>query len=342
MKEQPPKGILNPQRLEDEQYEVQLRPRTLQEFIGQPKVVANVRIAIEAARQRREAMDHVLLYGPPGLGKTSLAMIIASELGVNIRTTSGPAIEKKGDLAAILTNLEACDVLFIDEIHRLHPAIEEVLYPAMEDFSLDLIIGEGPSARSVPIPLPPFTLVGATTRFALLTKPLRDRFGIVHRLDYYTEDDLSVILRNSARILGLEADPAALSDIARRSRGTPRIALRLLKRVRDFVQVRSHGKIDLENVAEAFRLLDVDPRGMDDVTRHLLGVLVNKFGGGPVGIKTLSAATGEEEDTIEEIYEPFLIQQGFLERTPKGRLATAAAFRYLGVEPAGTPQRKLF
>jgi len=339
------RGIFNPNRTEEELLEVQLRPRAFVDYIGQRKVTENVGIAIEAAKGRKEALDHTLLYGPPGLGKTTLAVVIASEMGVNLRTTSGPAIEKKGDLAAILTNLEPMDILFIDEIHRLHSTIEEILYPAMEDSSIDLIIGEGPSARSVPIPLPPFTLIGATTRLGLLTAPLRARFGIVHRLEFYEDDDLYIILQRSARILNVPATEDGLREIARRARGTPRIANRLLKRVRDFVQVRSHGTIDRDNACAAFRMLDVDDSGMDDVTRNLIEVIVDKFGGGPVGINTLAAATEEEKDTIQDIYEPFLIQKGFLDRTPRGRMATALAYRYLGRPvPAGMPdnQKKLF
>ncbi len=339
------RGIFNPNRTEEELLEVQLRPRAFVDYIGQRKVTENVGIAIEAAKGRKEALDHTLLYGPPGLGKTTLAVVIASEMGVNLRTTSGPAIEKKGDLAAILTNLEPMDILFIDEIHRLHSTIEEILYPAMEDSSIDLIIGEGPSARSVPIPLPPFTLIGATTRLGLLTAPLRARFGIVHRLEFYEDDDLYIILQRSARILNVPATEDGLREIARRARGTPRIANRLLKRVRDFVQVRSHGTIDRDNACAAFRMLDVDDSGMDDVTRNLIEVIVDKFGGGPVGINTLAAATEEEKDTIQDIYEPFLIQNGFLDRTPRGRMATALAYRYLGRPvPAGLPdnQKNLF
>lgn len=324
-----PNPILNPNLTEEDPIEGQLRPRRLTEYIGQRKVVENVTVAIQAARARREALDHVLLYGPPGLGKTTLAGVIAAELGVNIQTTSGPVIDKRGTLAALLTNLQPSDVLFIDEIHRLQPAIEEILYPAMEDFTLDIVIGEGPSARSVCLTLPPFTLVGATTRLGLLTSPLRGRFGIVHRLEFYPQEDLEVIVRNSARILSVDADADGVREIARRSRGTPRIANRLLKRVRDFAQVRSHGAIDAANAAEAFRLLDVDENGMDDMTRELLSTLVDKFSGGPVGLNTLAAATGEEPDTIEDIYEPFLIQCGFIDRTPRGRVATPQAYRYL-------------
>lgn len=337
-----PDHILDPALHDEDQIEGQLRPRTLREYIGQKKVVTNVTIAIEAALGRRDALDHVLLYGPPGLGKTTLAMVIAAGMGVNIRTTSGPAIEKRGDLAAILTNLEKHDILFIDEIHRLHPAIEEILYPAMEDFNLDLIIGEGPSARSLKIDLPPFTLIGATTRLGLLTAPLRARFGIVHKLEFYTDEELSIILERSARLLCVDATPEGIGEIARRARGTPRIANRLLRRVRDFVQVRSHGRITAENSAEAFQLLDVDENGMDDVTRVLILTLIDKFNGGPAGINTLAAATGEEKDTIEDIYEPFLIQKGFLERTPRGRLATPLAYRYFHRTIPGHSPRRLF
>jgi len=340
-----PDRILTPYCTVDDSIERQLRPRIMAEYIGQKKVVTNITIAIEAARARSEALDHVLFYGPPGLGKTTLATVIASEMGVNIRTTSGPTIEKRGDLAALLTNLEPHDVLFIDEIHRLHPSIEEILYPAMEDFTLDLIIGEGPSARSVRIDLPHFTLVGATTRLGLLTAPLRARFGIVHRLDFYQEDEIRSIVRQSARLLGVEATVEGIAQIARRARGTPRIANRLLKRVRDFVQVRAEGRIDGPGAMAAFELLEVDENGMDDVTRHLLCTIVEKFDGGPVGINTLAAATGEEKDTIEDIFEPYLIQQGFLERTPRGRQATLQAYRYLkkDVPPdAAANQKKLF
>ncbi len=335
-------GIFNPHHTEEDPNEGQLRPRRLAEYIGQRKVAENVTVAIQAAQARRESIDHILLYGPPGLGKTTLAGVIAAEMGVGFQTTSGPVIDKRGTLAALLTNLQPHDVLFIDEIHRLQPSIEEILYPAMEDFTMDIVIGEGPSARSIPLTLPPFTLIGATTRLGLLTSPLRARFGIVHRLEFYEEADLEKILTRSARILSVEADPGGIREIARRSRGTPRIANRLLKRVRDFVQVRSHGAIDTANAAEAFRMLDVDENGMDDMTRDLLTTLVEKFSGGPVGLNTLAAATGEEADTIEDIYEPFLIQCGFLDRTPRGRVATPRAWEYLHRTPPAGAQGRLF
>ncbi len=316
---------------DDVQYEAGLRPRTLDDYIGQDRVRENLQVSIAAAKQRGEALDHVLLYGPPGLGKTTLAYVIATELGVAIRSTAGPVIEKAGDLAAILTNLQERDVLFIDEVHRMQPAIEETLYPAMEDYVLDIMIGQGPGARSVKMPLQPYTLIGATTRTGLLTSPLRARFGIVHRLDYYSEHDIEEIVRRSARILGVPIDDDAAVEIARRSRGTPRVANRLLRRVRDFAQVRAQGHITGPVAGDALLLLEVDARGFDEIDRRLLRTIIDKFGGGPVGVGTLAAAMSEEKDTIEEIYEPFLIQIGFLDRTPRGRVATARAYEYFGL-----------
>jgi Holliday junction DNA helicase RuvB len=318
---------------EEVQDEAGLRPRALAEYIGQDRVRENLDVSIAAARGRSEALDHVLLYGPPGLGKTTLAHIIGHEMGVAVRATAGPVIEKPGDLAAMLTNLEANEVLFIDEIHRLAPAIEEILYPAMEDYELDIVIGQGPGARSVKVPLQRFTLVGATTRAGLLTSPLRARFGIVHRLDFYNDVDIEEIVRRSARILDVAITPEATAEIARRSRGTPRIANRLLRRVRDYAQVRADGRITDEVTAAAMQLLEVDDRGFNEVDRKLLLTIVEKFGGGPVGVNSLAAAIHEEKDAIEDIYEPFLIQAGFLNRTPRGRVATARAYEYLGLTP---------
>jgi holliday junction DNA helicase RuvB len=316
---------------EDAQYEAGLRPRTLAEYIGQDRVRDNLQVSIEAAVGRRESLDHVLLYGPPGLGKTTLAYVIGNEMGVPVRATAGPVIEKPGDLAAMLTNLQEHEVLFIDEIHRLAPAIEEILYPAMEDYELDIMIGSGPSARSVKVPLQKFTLIGATTRAGLLTAPLRARFGIVHRLDFYGDRDIETIVRRSARILGVEIDDAASAEIARRSRGTPRIANRLLRRVRDYAQVRANGHITAEVAAAAMTLLEVDDHGFDEVDRKLLRTIIDKFSGGPVGVNSLAAAINEEKDAIEDMYEPFLIQAGFLDRTPRGRVATARAYEYFGL-----------
>jgi Holliday junction DNA helicase RuvB len=316
---------------EDAQYEAGLRPRLLDEYIGQDRIRENLHVAIAAARQRSEPLDHVLLHGPPGLGKTTLAYVIGNEMGVPVRATSGPAIEKPGDLVGIVTNLKANEVLFIDEIHRMSPAVEEMLYPALEDYEVDIVIGQGPSARTVKIPTEHFTLIGATTRTGLLTSPLRSRFGITHRLEFYTPHDLEEIVRRSAKILDVPIDAAAAVEIARRARGTPRIVNRLLRRVRDFAQVRAAGTITLEVAHAALRLLEVDENGFDEVDRRLLRTIIDKFGGGPVGLNTIAAAISEEKDTIEDIYEPFLIQAGFLDRTPRGRVATSLAYGYFGL-----------
>ena len=317
---------------DDRGVELSLRPRRLAEFIGQDRVKESMSIFIEAARGRREPLDHVLLYGPPGLGKTTLAAIISHEMGVRLRVTSGPAIERAGDLAAILTNLSPGDVLFIDEIHRLSRAVEEVLYPAMEDYALDIIIGKGPSARSIRIDLPRFTLVGATTRTGLISSPLRDRFGVVHRLEFYSVDDLSTIVCKSAAKLGIQIHPEGAHETARRSRGTPRVANRMLRRVRDYAQVRAGGAITPEVAAEALSMFDVDELGLDRLDRRILLTIIDKFGGGPVGVETIAASINEEKDTIEDVYEPYLMQLGFLDRTPRGRVATASAYEHIGRE----------
>jgi Holliday junction DNA helicase RuvB len=315
---------------EDARIEASVRPKRLDEYIGQKRVKENIQIAIEAARSRDEALDHVLLYGPPGLGKTTLAQIIANELQVPIKTSAGPLLERKGDLTAILTSLETKEVFFLDEIHRLQPAVEEVLYPAMEDFRVDLIIGQGPGARIHPFQLGHFTLIGATTRAGLITAPLRSRFGIVHRLDFYEAADLLIIIRRSAKILNIEMDEAGAEEIARRCRGTPRIANRLLRRARDFAEVRAAGRITQAVAQEALAMLGVDEQGLDEVDRNLMLALLDKYGGGPVGVGTLAAALSEEEDAIEEIYEPYLMQIGMIDRTPRGRMATPRAYEYFG------------
>ncbi len=318
---------------DDDVQDASIRPRRLDEYLGQQPVREQMQIYIEAAKQRSEALDHVLIFGPPGLGKTTLSHVIANELGVSLRVTSGPVIEKAGDLAALLTNLQPHDVLFIDEIHRLSPLVEEILYPAMEDYQLDIMIGDGPAARSIKLDLPPFTLIGATTRAGLLTAPLRDRFGIVQRLEFYSAEDLTRIVRRSATILGIDCHAEGAGEIARRSRGTPRIANRLLRRVRDYAQVKGNGAIDTATARAAMDMLKVDPEGFDELDRRMLGIIIDAFDGGPVGVESLAAALSEERGTLEDVIEPYLIQQGYLVRTARGRMATAKAYRHLGFKP---------
>jgi Holliday junction DNA helicase RuvB len=333
--------LVSPHPAGDDAEELTLRPRRLAQMIGQDRVKANLAILIEAARARGDALDHVLFYGPPGLGKTTLAHILSNEMGVHLRATSGPAIERAGDLAAILTNLDANDVLFIDEIHRLGRAIEEILYPAMEDFALDLVVGKGPSARSIRLQLPRFTVVGATTRLALMTSPLRARFGSVHRLDFYDPPALEMIVSRAAEVLQVAIDEGGIDEIACRARGTPRVALRLLRRVRDFAQVRADGRIIRRVAADALALMDIDSLGLDETDRRVLETIITKFGGGPVGLQTIAASISEEADTIMDVIEPYLLQLGFLDRTPQGRTATALAYTHLGLTMPGAPQARL-
>lgn len=334
--------IVNPESQPDDRLDQALRPRMLNDLIGQERVKANLAILIEAARQRGDPLDHVLFYGPPGLGKTTLAHVLANEMGVNIKVTAGPAIERAGDLAAILTNLRAGDILFIDEVHRLGKTVEEVLYPAMEDFALDIVIGKGPSARSIRLKLPRFTVIGATTRLALLTAPLRARFGAVYHLDFYDSDAMQLIVRRAARVLGVEADEEGVAEIAQRGRGTPRVALRLLRRVRDYAQVRADGVIRRPTAQQALDLLNVDELGLDEMDRRVLLTVIEKYRGGPVGLSTIAASISEEPDTIMDVVEPYLLQMGFMERTSQGRMTTPLAYQHLGIKPPEDDQPQLF